>query len=614
MSIIETIVASYDSFVNQSQPDANFGDVTYLRVRADTGENRRSYVYFPVDTRKMTDGVIVSATLRLYFKGTNASSTITAKRVTAKWREGNITFTGEPNSTDTNAASTTAGGANGEALEIDVTDIVGDWVSGKAVYGFRIITGATTLRTFFSSEAAKRLRPELEIEWVRPPEQPDELRPAGQRAITAAAPLLVWGKANDKGPGFDSALGGQTPSAVQVQIDNASDFATPIFDSGWVAQDQTEYDTALDGSPPALTDNTTYWWRVRIRDDIGTESDWSDVAEFQRRTKGVLTIVAPGATVEETTPTISHTFTGRTQESVYYELREDDEVVWQRKRTATTDVDLELPPEHILSETATYTIIVQVWDTFSRDGTDGEPFVEDSQDFTFVRSAGIDPVTDFVIVTADGHLLLTWSRAVTPDYFAIRQDGILLRDRIDPSEVALGGGDFELKLFNVRPRSTFTYEVEAVVVNAGVHEHSDTNPEVDAAFAPTGIWLTDPDTEMEVHIVGRGTVSSELGETGTTFFPLGRQDPVRLLDQVRGIEGDVSGDFVTVGDRTASNERFYFEQLKGDALATRRLVFAHRNVPVVIGESEIISSADPEEHYSVSFSYWQVDEFDVRAV
>src|SRR5205085_11029278 len=105
---------------------------------------------------------------------------------------------------------------------------------------------------------------------------------------------------------------GDAQGAYQVQIATNSAMTSPVVDTGYVTDGAQEY--VLSGY--SLVDGTTYYWRVRAKDETGVESDWSDVQQFGRDGEGTLTITAPGANTEDVTPVITHTFTGETQTAV----------------------------------------------------------------------------------------------------------------------------------------------------------------------------------------------------------------------------------------------------------------------------------------------------------
>ncbi len=63
---------------------------------------------------------------------------------------------------------------------------------------------------------------------------------------------------------------GSSQSAYQVQIDDVgSSFASPSYDTGWRNSSSNEY------AASGLDYETTYDWRIRVKDQEGRESDWA---------------------------------------------------------------------------------------------------------------------------------------------------------------------------------------------------------------------------------------------------------------------------------------------------------------------------------------------------
>jgi hypothetical protein len=600
-----TIKASFDAYVRQDQSDTNFGDETVLRMRTDSGENRFAFVYFPIALP--TGATVLSATLTLKRQAAWSGTHITtASRVTATWKEGRVTYTNRPSITSTNEATVeTVDGDLNSSFDLDVTDIVQDWVDGQAVYGLRLETDHTSALSIYSSEAADARRPTLVIEYAVAPEVPTNLRPAGAQAVALEEPLLIWD--------------GPTPTQVRLQIDSASTFDSgpadePEWDSDWVDHTQTSYDTLDDGSPPLLTDGSTYYWRAQWEDENGVQSEWSEAAQFSYYSQGTLTITTPAADnddVETTTPLVAHTLTGRTQAFTQHLLYEDDTLVYEGSVLANTATSNELPTGYIKSTTADYTIVVRTWDNISRSGAGAVTYVEEERVFQFITDASVDPVTALDVTQVNGHVHIAWERAVEPDYFAIVVDGEVVVDRLNASDLSDGGTDYSYDYYAATPRTSATYEVWAGVLASGEVTYSDDNDTDTLTFSPVGIWLVDTTAAVEVHLLGNERVSSTLGESASVFFPLNRRDPVRIVDTVRGYEGSASGTLVD-WDVTAETSKASLATLVSDPAHDLRLVYGRRNLPVIVGDFDIELLNFPEEAYQVSFDYWQVGEFDVE--
>lgn len=605
--MIRLLKTQYDSFVRETTPATNYRDSKFLSMRTDTGEHRRAFLYFSMPN--LTNATIISAVLTVHLKGDwSGNQTLFVRRVTEEWKEGSINFDNEPDTTATGAASVAVNnGTDKQAVNVDITSIVQFWANNeRQVFGLRLHVDATTLRRIVSSEGVQRKnRPTLALEWATPPDPPTDLRPNGEgKAISDAAPLLMWES--------------EQPFQTRIQIDDDEDVgSSPVWDSGWVANDETAYDTALDGSPPSLTNNTTYWWRVNIRDENGVESGWSVAAEFDRRTKGTLTITEPtndNDDVETTTPLIEHTFSGRTQSEVRYELFEDDVSVYVRRRFPQTDLQFELPPGYVRAPDSNYRIKVQVWDTLRRMSMgDDKAAVTAERIFQFAPTSGVTAPANFTAVDQGAHVHLEWTRASAPDYFALKVDGVFQYDRLEPSELFVTGTTYAFDFYKYKAGVQQSYAVEAVVNTAGVMKHSISNPTLNHTTNITGIWLVDLDEGTEVLVRGTDGIGGDLGESGTVYYPLSRRDPVRIRDGIRGWEGTIEGiiaEYKGVSARTYLDNLETLKSLSPDTPI--RFIGGWRNMPVQLGEIFVEPQPEKAEHYAVSIVYEQIGEYSVE--
>lgn len=586
--------ASFDTFVSQDHTGGNYGDYPRLRMSNQASHNKFSYVHFPMQIP--SDATVVDATLSVYLNGAWAgANTMTVKRITQHWGERTLDWSSRPNVTTTHsAAASVTGGTDREVLEANVTSLVQDWVQGSANYGWRLEVAGSANRDLFSSEYADTsVRPQLTVSWVLPPDAPHNLRPGGERAVSSGTPLLLWES--------------DEPAFAYVQVDTTEDFSSGslLLDTGFIAVTEAELSSA------SLTNNTTYWWRVKIQDANGVASDWSDASEFEYRTLGVAAITVPaGATVTTTRPVITHTLTGRTQAFSAYLVYEDDVLVYERPKLATTATSFTLPLGYIRDTTASYDLVVRVWDTFDREvvGT-ALDYAEDVQTVTLVDSVGTGPVLTLTATQDDGHVVLTWTRAAAPDSFSIRVDGVIVEDEIEPADVLVSGTTYRKSFYRAAPWASSTSTYSVLAVTSAIQ--SAANPTATLTFQPRGIWLVDEDSGYEVNILGRDPVSSVVGESGATFFPLGRRDPVRIVDSIRGFEGGISGALLTWSGTTIAEAKTAFQYLKGHPDAAVRLIYGRRNIPVTLGDATLELIDQGEEAYSVDVSYFQRDEWTI---
>lgn len=594
--------ASFDAYVNENGPTLNYGDSAKLSVRTQTSFHRYSYLHFPLGIP--TPATVISASLTVYIMGgLSGIVTITAKRVTEKWKESTVSYTvpsaAGPNRSATHAASVVvgSGSTDKQAVIIDVTAIVNDWFTGTANYGFRLESDTVASSNFYSSESADRtVSPVLVVTYVLPPEFGGMFRPNGGAAVSTNHPLLIWD--------------GDTPSQTWIQLDNNSDFSSPLIDHGYQASVQQQYDTAPD---TALTDNTAYYWRVAFKDANGVATDgFSEGENFEYRSLAATTITAPsnGGTVTTPTPTITHTLGGtRTQQYVSYILTENGTVIYTREKLPQTATTFVLPAGFVRDTTATYAITVRVWDTLNREviGT-ALDYSEDTNTFTLVTGATA-PVTNLAVTQVLGHVHLAWQRSAAPDFFLLRVNGQIVGDPIDPADVLTSALHWGFNFYRALPwkGSADTYEVLALT--SGII--SGSNPTATLAFEPGGLWLVDETTADECLILGKESVPTEIGESGATFFLLGRRAPVRVTDNIRGLEGSITGRIVTTDVMSLAASHGAFLRLKASAGRTLRLIYGRRNIPVVLGQARDELDSTGEESYLVTAEFSQVDEFQV---
>ena len=89
-------------------------------------------------------------------------------------------------------------------------------------------------------------------------------------SVTADAPRFGW-KIESEGKGLIQA-------AYRLQVATDESFASPFWDSGDVASEESVC-AAYGG--PALAPRTRYFWRARIREAAGAASDWGRTAFFE---------------------------------------------------------------------------------------------------------------------------------------------------------------------------------------------------------------------------------------------------------------------------------------------------------------------------------------------
>jgi hypothetical protein len=121
----------------------------------------------------------------------------------------------------------------------------------------------------------------------------------------------------------------------------------------------------------------------------------------------------------------------------------------------------------------------------------------------------------------------------------------------------------------------------------------------------------------EVLILGddrEAQVDTKYGENAATLMLLTTRTPVRIVGQIRGQEGTVTGTLMNALGRTAVASRNDLLSFMSNEAAVRRLKFGYSDIPVLIGNVEIQETGENERQYEVSFDFWQVGEYEVSSV
>jgi hypothetical protein len=282
MATTVPIREGYDTWVSSAAPTSKHPIDNRLRLQ---GTSAYAYVYFPLGP-ELRNVTILSATLYLYGRGTGwGSQTVTVNAITQAWDAGTLTWNNKPTVGTTAATLTQGNPTDLTEWAVDVTALVAEFASGSRWRGMRVAIGDTVERRFNSLNAVGP-KPRLVVTWTEAPAAPVDQSPAGGRAVSVSRPTLTW--SNENSPE------GTSLTAFEVQIDPAANGTTPAFASGTVTSDLAEYDLSQT-SYAGLAEGATTQWRVRVRNDAGLWSAWSDWATFTRTAKGSVTITTPSS-------------------------------------------------------------------------------------------------------------------------------------------------------------------------------------------------------------------------------------------------------------------------------------------------------------------------------
>jgi hypothetical protein len=616
----QIVEGKIDAWTDEAQTGVNHSGGQALQIAAGTGVRRYAWIYMKPPFAIGSDVNVTAATLRVWVRGTTnwtGTHTIFADRITTPWSEAGVTWAANPTVTGTNEAliAVTSPAANG-VVELDVTGIMADVAAGGDFYGFRISVSSATSKALHSTETTttalfgdrdRIVTPELEVTWNRAPTQPTDLRPAGGRAVASGSPLFRWN--------YHSALGEKSQAAFQFQIGTSSTMATATTDVT-VTSPLNEYAPSALG----LAVGTTYYWWVRVQDESGRWSVWSDIARLVRVAKPTLTITSPpnGGTVDDLTPPVVWSFTGQDQFSLV--LYQDDglggwDEIYRTGRKASSVQTWTLPAHLIHKAGVNYKVRVRVWDTVDREDDPSRDFVEGTSVFQYLRSGVPTAPTSLVAVTdpTGPGILLTWNRTSTPDYWSIAVDGDHVSPRIDGASLSTGGTSYAYRFYGADPGGVRSVVVEAVVQSGGHLQHS--NPLTGSvSYYPVGVWIVHEPTMTEVVLLGTTPPDMTIGESATTYAPIGRRDAVKITDTVRGYEGTLSGIMGNYLGVTSHAWRNRLETIKGKAeKGDVRLLFLDYSFPVILGEASISPSPDLIDAFDVTIPFAQVGEYAFRS-
>lgn len=589
----ETVRAGADANVRAARPTKSFPGQQALAVQSGALE---AYLRMKSPAPRLAS--VPVAQLILTQKGAHAGTgTIEAGHVTGGGDFDPKTLTWNNRTTAVASWSPSVsktGSADGTEWVVDVSAIYQAVANGQPLNALRLRATAGNLR-FHSLDAEKAsLRPKLRVTWSSGPQQPTVLRPS-EAAISQAK----WVQSCD----YTSRRGDNSLSAVRVQIDPTADWAGgDLFDSGWVASTIAQLDLATTAYA-GLADGATTTVRMAVRDELGKDSPWSDPVTVTRKSHAVLAITSPTAgapaIVEELTPPITWTFTGRTQGKYRVIIN-----LLQRKPGALLSRRLLVDsgekagtatswtvPRKLLVTGGLYEVIVRAWDDEERDRVPGDPgYVEALRTFRVDTDIAITQPTSVtaVRVADQPYVKITAARAATPDSWTVVREetetGIITQVDADliPVDHAAGAGVWEFYDHGARPGIEYVWRA-LPEVNGSLGDSPDSMP---LTVDVEGIWLWDPSRPDEDTAVVLGGREFEVTgpDLGQTYFDQ-NGGVVRVISSAVGLT--VSASSLMVRTRNGRTWREYEQRLhrfKADGVATLRLIVGNYNIPVVVGD------------------------------
>jgi hypothetical protein len=555
-----TILRTGSSTFNRAAaPSKSYGQAARLNLHADNPVGTGEFVYLqfglPKDLHK--GATVTSAHLRVQQDGDwtpVGPRTLTKQRINAKWLLSTIKWVNRPGLvTGTDVALTQSTVGDLAVWDWDVTTDVQAWVNGAPNYGWRIIADVTSTR-YLRGFTARTGRPALVVEYAYPPAAPTSLHPSAG-AVSVAKPVVRF----DTGDITD----------VEVQVDPAANATTPAFDSGWVATTAAELNLAAT-TYAGLALNASTQWRVRVRNDAGLVSKWSQWVTFSRVAKPALTITQPTGTVLESTPPITWTMAGMVEYQVTVALAsKPSTVIHDSGRKAGTSPGAYTPPKPVFTTNgASYVITVGGWDNVDREYTTGDPRRSEATTAATLTDAPGIVAVDWVTAQQQTYapwVDIVWQRPAMPDGWVIIRDGERIHDTSVPGDLNVSGTTYTYRDWTAAPNREHTYRV-APVENGTTARGGPTDtvtPEI------AGIWLGDPDTGDDVMLFGNDDIEPNIPDEAETF-------------EIQPLAGTVTGFLTDALDRSAVADIDTMYRFKGHPSLVLRLAWADANIPVGI--------------------------------
>lgn len=411
------------------------------------------------------------------------------------------------------------------------------------------------------------------------PQEPTDLAPAG--TVGTAKPIFSW-----SGPA------GITK--VQVQVDDLTDFATPVYDSGEIVSTSPRIDSATQGPVWAGLSGTMY---ARARNF--TASGWSDWTQVTLTYSAptVFTVSNPdGADADPSPP------------SVWTPAAEAFEIISfvDGERVGTTGLVAGPSTSYTPRQSATKKgqVLKRVHRFYDGVARVQPPYSEVVTTTTFTPSTVVAGLSTLSVVQVDAlpAVQVFWSRtAGVPDEVGLYRDGDLISQPNGPD-----GSWYD---WHVPPNTDIEYGATAVVNN----EHSDVMLTKAVRTSVTGIWLIDAyDDEDDlgnprgIAIDGTG-VEVAYGDVTVVHTPIDGAVLLRRTLTLRGPEGTVSGALGEWPGRTAEQQLDDLAWLRNRPERQMRLVMGDLNIPVVCSSLQAVF--DPETSFThrirhgVSFAF-----------
>lgn len=599
-----------DTWARESHPAKTHGSQTSFAVQGGSGDRCRAFIWMRCPA--IVGDTVASATLSLTAKtAVGSSQTFTAQRIGQPWKQASLDWNNQPTTTSTGSTTTTvASVAVGDVIDLDVTAIYQAAANGAKFYGIQVTTSeSSALQRFYSLDSDHP--PSLTIVYHKPAQAPSALVPAG--VVGAAAPVVTCD--------YTDTTGNSGINAIQVQADPAANGTSPAFDSGWVTTETPELDLSATSFTPLASAASTQW-RVRVQDDGGVTSAWSDWVTITYRPLPTLTITNPsagavGSPTFQADATLSTTAAKWRIQVTAGTDRTD--IRYDSGERSSSTISLEIPAKYrgrrVIRDDGTYQIHFSAWDNVAgRVASPGRPVhVDQWATFSMVDDSSTAP--DSVTATPFNEtpiVTIQWHRTVEPDGWVVRRDGTVIAT-LDMSEVtSVGGGVYQWNDATATPQTAHTWQVKAVTSG----QQSAAGSTGSVTVVPTGgVWLLSLDGSLYVCIRKATVAGAQNVDQGASYQTIGSRRPFRVVTALTGrsytgfkglLQDGIAG-------RTMAEWRADALAIKAQPTETFRLVQGDESLLVQVSNLTVTidDTHTPARPVSaISFDYQQVGDFE----
>lgn len=449
----------------------------------------------------------------------------------------------------------TSGLSTGTTYEIVLSSDAYDTIDDDGYSGFALLSSRDLANTtptgneyvVIASSMSSTHCPELEVTYHvnNEPSAPTTLYCEGQ--ITPATNIL------DTTPEFSGIYNDDdatnTASYYEIEVGTDADWTTAEkWDSGWVSISSTvnEGDRCPDVSygGTTLQGSTTYYWRLRFKDNEDGEGEWSATNSFTMSSSigntppNTPTITSPvtGTTTTDTTPTFTWSYYDANSDvQVYYNIKVLDSLSvteWDSGTVTSSTASATVPIGYALDGGETYTVQVRV-----SDGTDWSSWSTG----TYTIYVNTAPDTPVLSLPSDGDTTvgltptLTWSVFSDDDsgdtQSAIRiqicESDAFVTNYYDTWEVAVTTNSYDItELVNLQYETQYYWRVK---VKDSAGSWSDWASEFD--FTTIAIGSSPPTFNNAYKVYDSSVTPSSLTLTSETEFSSGEYTSISAEDE-----------------------------------------------------------------------------------